>query len=223
VLAGIRQRLLTDNRLNRLKEKIKARARAELGKQNGSFRLESKRTELEQLRVQLARVQRNLALAKTDEEFRSISDVFSELKSEEKKVEKELGSLDGQARPDTLKAEVEKALAIIPRLSELAADAGNLAALGELFGLLNVQVYLRFHAVQKKRRIENKMTGGVLAWGNASSPIKKYAGPTSRRLIGRCAAQQNNPGAKNDTGVTDVVDSGGRDKSLGNVSRGDRI
>jgi len=82
---------------------------------------------------------------------------------------------------------------------------------------------MRFHAVQKKRRIENKMAGGVLAWGNASAPIEKYAGPTSRRLIGQRAAQQNNPDADCDSGITDVVDSGGRDKSLGNVSRGERI
>ena len=93
VLSAIRQRLLNADRLNRLKAKIETRARAELSKQNGSVRLESKRTELEQLRSQLGRVQRNLALAKTDEEFQCISEIFSELKSAERQAEKELRGL----------------------------------------------------------------------------------------------------------------------------------
>jgi hypothetical protein len=223
VLSGIRQRLLTGNRLGRLKEKIEARARVELSKQIGSQQIESKRAELEQLRSQLARVQRNLALAESDEQFRCVSKVLAELQATEHRADRELASLDRHARPATVQAEVSKALELIPRLSELAADAGNLAAMGELFGLLNVQLYLRFHAVQKERRIENKMTGGVLAWGNARSPIEKYAGPTSRRRLGQNAARQNSPGAECESGITDVVDSDGRDKSLGNVSRGDRI
>jgi hypothetical protein len=215
--------LLNGDRLNRLKGRIVARARAEMSKQNGSQRIESKRTELERLRSQLARTQRNMALAANDEEYRATAEVYSEVRSTVQRAETELASLDRLARPATVEAGVGKALELIPRLIELAADAGNLAALGELFGLLNVQLYLRFHAVQKKRRIENKLVGGVLAWGNANSPIEKYAGPTSRRLIGQTRAQPNNPGAKCDSGITDVVDSDGRDKSLGNVSRGDRI
>ena len=221
VLSAIRQRLLAGNRLSRLKEKIEARARIELSKQNGSSRLESKRTELEQIRSQLARAKQNLALAANEEEYRAISGFFSELKSAEQRAEREFASLDRPARPVTLETEVNKAQEVIPKLTDLAANASNLAALGQLFGLLNVQVYLRFQAVQKKRRIENKMAGGVLAWGNASSPIEKYAGPTSRRRLGQNAAQQNNPGAECDSGITDVVDSDGRDKSSGNVSRGD--
>jgi hypothetical protein len=223
VLSAIRQRLLDPDRLRRLQKKIEDRASAELSKKNGPSPVESKRNELAQLRSQTARVQRNLALAESDEQFRAISKVYKELKQSEQRAEAELATLERQARPVPAEVEVAKALDLIPKLRELAADASNLAALGQLFGIINVQVFLRFHAVQKKRRIENKLAGGVVVWGNASSPIKKYAGPTSRRLIGRGAAQQNNPGAACGTGMTGVVDSDGRDKSLGNVSRGDRI
>jgi hypothetical protein len=46
-----------------------------------------------------------------------------------------------------------------------------------------------------------------------------YAGSTSQRRLGQYTAEVNNPGAECNSGITDVVDSDGRDKSLGNVSR----
>ena len=223
VLSAIRQRFLQADRLRRLEGKIIALAKAEMSKQNGSAPIAAKRSELARLRTQLARVERNLALAESDEQFRSVSGVFAELKAAERRTESELASLDRHVQLATTEAEVARALEIIPRLSELASDPSNLAALGQLFGLLNVQLFLRFHAVQKKSRIENKLAGGLLTWGNAASPIVKYAGPTSRRQLGHGATQQTKPTAVGGSGDTDVVDSGGRDESLGNVSRGDRI
>ena len=223
VLSAIRQRLLNADRLRRLQAKISDRAQGGLGKQNGSLPLESKRSELAQLRSKVDRVQRNLALAESDEQFRSISVVFSELKASERQTANELASLERHAQPASMEAEVASALEIIPRLSELGADAGNFAALSHLFDLLKVQLFLRFHAVQKKRRVENKLLGGLLALGNAASPIEKYAGPTSRRRLRHGGAQQTNSAAAGGFGYADVVDSGGRDESLGNVSRGDRI
>src|SRR5262245_33199179 len=61
-----------------------------------------KRIELEQIGRQLTVVQRNLALAANDEEYRAISGVFSELKSGERRAGIELASLDRHTRPVTL-------------------------------------------------------------------------------------------------------------------------
>ncbi|MCI0334113.1 MAG: recombinase family protein [Planctomycetes bacterium] len=225
VLRAIRQRLLDGNRLHKLQDKIEARARAELNAPAQDSNLDAKRAELAQLLGQLARIQRNLALAESDELFGSISEVFAELKSTALRVEREVASLERLSQtPSSVETEVAIAIEIIARLKELAADASNLPALSQLFKQVNVQVYLRFLPVKKRRRTENKMTGGVLTWGNAPSPIQKYQGPTGRGQLRLATAQRTyRPDAINGSGKTDVVDSGGRDRSLGNVSRGDRI
>jgi len=225
VLRAIRQRLLDGNRLRKLQDKIEARARAELQSSAQDTKLDAKRAEFAQLQGQLARIQKNLALAESDELFRSISEVFTELKSSAQRVEREVASLERLSQvPSSVETEVAIAFEIIARLSELAGDASNLAALSQLFKQVNVQVYLLFLPVKKRRRTENKMTGGVLTWGNAPSPIQKYQGPTGRGQLRLATSQRtDSPDAINGSGKTDVVDSGGRDRSLGNVSRGDRI
>jgi hypothetical protein len=68
------------------------------------------------------------ALAASDEEYRAIAEVYSELKSTEQGAEKGT-HVAGSAGPTG--HDGSKALELIPRLSKHAADAGNLAALGQ--------------------------------------------------------------------------------------------
>lgn len=223
VLAAIQQRLLTKGRLRRLEEKIEAKARAESAERDTGDEIAAKRSQLMQLRGQLERVERNMALAETDEQFQAISKVFTELQSAVRAAEAQLADLERQAKPISVQVEVDKALGLVRRLSSLAEDPANLAALGNLFQLVNAQLYVQFQPVKKLRRIENKLSGGILTFGNATPPITKYEGPTGRRpkpdsKVGQAARHE-----KCCAEVREFVDFGGRNRSLGNVSRGDRI
>ena len=54
---------------------------------------------------------------------------------------------------------------------------------GEAFQLTNARLFLRFRPVQVKKRVLNKVAGGVVVFGSAPDPIEIYRGPTGRRAL----------------------------------------
>ena len=44
----------------------------------------------------------------------------------------------------------------------------------------NLRLFLKFEAIQPKKRIINKVVGGVVTIGSAPAPIEIYQGPTGR-------------------------------------------
>jgi hypothetical protein len=150
----------------------------------------------------------------TDIQFKAISKTFDGLKAAEEATVRELGLLERQAPvARSVEDDVAAALADLANLPTLAQDANDLPALGELIRRLDVQVYLKFQGKKKKKRIENEMVGGLLTWGDAEPPIQKYHGEVGRQLAGLDSPD----------GRIAPIDSGLEEKSLGNVSRGDRI
>ena len=117
---------------------------------------------------------------------------------------------------------VAVAIKLGQQLVELANSPENLDRVGTLFKALDVQLYLRFRPVQKKKRILNKLVSGVLTIGNVASPIKKHEGPTSRHALNSGAVGTKDPDGMHLSGVSNVLFSGSEDKSLGNVSRENR-
>jgi hypothetical protein len=91
-----------------------------------------------------------------------------------------------------------------------------------LMDMLNVGLHLRFGAVQKQKRTESQLVGGVLTFGNAQAPIDRYQGPTSRKRLTTLPEPQEISDLPNGV-IENIVDSAGEDQLLGNVSRGDRI
>ena len=90
--------------------------------------------------------------------------------------------------------------------------------------MLNARLFLDFRPVRVKKRVLNKITGGVVTLGNASPPIKIYDGPTSRRQVkGPVASCATGLGERHLPSPPEgSIGSGKEDKSLRNVNRGER-
>jgi DNA invertase Pin-like site-specific DNA recombinase len=213
VLTAIRQRMLKPGMLERLEEKLRQRAAMECVSDRSTRELTTKQSELAVLRSQLDQASQNLALASNPAQFKAISAVFDELNDRLALLAAEVGRLE-QAVPQPIpENEVAAALRVLQHLTDLAKDSSSLGDLGRLFSALNVQLFLRFQAVQKTKRVEQKLGGGVLTFGAAPPPIEKYAGPTGRRALAGRMSPAN----------AEVIISGEEEQSSGNVSRGDRI
>ena len=78
---------------------------------------------------------------------------------------------------------IDVALEIVHELTALANQSESFGAARQVFELLNARLFLNFHEVQVKRRKLNKVTGGVVTFGDAPPPIELYEGPTGRRKI----------------------------------------
>ena len=95
---------------------------------------------------------------------------------------------------------------------------------GELFKLLNAQLFLGFHPVTAKKRTLNKINRGILTLGDADPPIKLYEGPTARKKIKSPTATATGQGERRESlPPQSSIYSGEEDKSIGNVSRGEWI
>ena len=116
--------------------------------------------------------------------------------------------------------EVASMLKFADQLYQLAEDSRNLPAIGELFKKLNIRMFLRFIPVQKKKRVENKLAGGVLTIGAAASPIDLHGKPTARSAP---KLQVKKAAGLDPAADTEPNCSGLEAESLGNVNRDDRI
>lgn len=76
---------------------------------------------------------------------------------------------------------------------------------------------------QLKQRVVNRLSGGVVTFGTAEPPVPLYEGPTARKPIKSEAAAAIAVQSGEDVPLPSPVGSGREGKSLGNVSRGDRI
>ncbi|MDA1052439.1 MAG: hypothetical protein O3C40_18425 [Planctomycetota bacterium] len=110
-------------------------------------------------------------------------------------------------------------MAVAEHLTELATGQGSLETAKQVFDLTNARLFLQFKPVQVKKRLLNKISGGVVTFCDAEPPISIYEGPTGRRRI----KSEKNP-ALDGTALSrpETLVSGQEDRSLGNVSRGDK-
>jgi hypothetical protein len=113
---------------------------------------------------------------------------------------------------------------LFDRLSALADDSNDPAAVRKLFDAINIELFLGFKRVQETKRVVNQVSGGILKWGNALSPIEKYTGPTDRQNVkGAARRKQKSSVGKSLTEPCSTTDSDRRAEPLGNVNRADRI
>ena len=119
---------------------------------------------------------------------------------------------------------MHKALKLVRHLTDLADDPNTLEKAAEVIELADLKLFLKFKSVKLKKRVVNKIAGGVVTFGNAAPPIKIYSGPTGRRNTkGPATTDVTEPCAEDLPKPPKHVYSGGEGKSLGNVSRGERI
>ena len=130
------------------------------------------------------------------ERHRAIARIFDQVAQKEKGLELQLRQAEQVLKnaPDR-EADISAALADDDRLAELGADTCNLGASGELFQRLNTRLYLRFDQTQPKKRMINKVAGGVVTFGSSPPPVGLYEGPTGRRALqGKVATPGCMPG-----------------------------
>ena len=223
-LSCLRQKLLSPKLLAKLRLRLRDLANGECVAPAVTGGLAAKRAELEQTQANLAKTERNMALADTPEQYRAVAEVFESLRRQVAEIQGQVAELQAakNTHPD-VDSEVAAAMAVLDRLPALAADPGNLAAIGAAFRVVNLRLFLAFQKRRVKGRKLNKIAHGVVTFGTAPPPVQLYAGATGRRAINgeSAAAVAANPGG----GVTlpGQFGSGREGNSLGNVSRGDRI
>jgi len=177
VLGCVRQKVLAPAFRSKLEAKVREIAESELGSPRPDQRLAIKRAALAEVSRKRERAARNMALAEDQSQYRAIAVVFEELRDEEQKLDAEVRELMAEAVPALdIEAEVKAAMACLEDLGQLAIDPTNLGAIGELFRRLNVRLFLLFREERQKKRVVNRISGGVVTFGATVPPVTLYDG-----------------------------------------------
>jgi hypothetical protein len=78
---------------------------------------------------------------------------------------------------------VEEVAVVVRQLAGLASEVTALDAASEIIRKVDAKLYLAFEPKQAKKRIVNKVKGGVVTLAGAEPPIEVYSGPTTRRAV----------------------------------------
>jgi DNA invertase Pin-like site-specific DNA recombinase len=225
LLGCLRQRILTPQLFAKLKRRLLELARQELKSDKPVQQIEAKQEALAQVGAKLDLAGRNLALAETPQQFKMVARAIDDLALQRDRLESELAEQRRTINVATdIDADLAAAMELVHDLTKLAADPENYKALGEVFNQVNVRMFLRFSQVQIKKRIVNKVVGGVVTFGSAPPPIVIYSGPTGRREIkGPTSSADVGPSSSRTALPPESSHPGREDSSLGNVRRGDWI
>jgi hypothetical protein len=221
-MSCLRQRLASPTVLEKLTKRLYELAARERHSSIESDTRAARQAELGQVRMDLAKAERNLALAENPEQYRSVASVFETLRQQEARLLHQIEAESGQSRCDyDPDAEVDAAIEILHRLPDLVANVENLSKIGEAFRIVNIRVFLRLQKVRLKKRTLNKLAGGVVTFGDTPPPVALYAGPTGRRALAANNAATVAANSGRAVGIPNGFVSGREGNSLGNISRGD--
>lgn len=220
LLSCISQRLLRPDLLTKLEQRLRLTARAEQAADRSGKELTAARAALADVDRNLAVVARNMALAATEAQRQAMASVFDELQERKRKLAADITAVERAAGGSKdVAGEVAAAMAVARRLTDLAADPGNHAAVGELFRQVNAKLFVRFRDVAQGKRMLRKPDSGVVTFGDANPPIDLYMGPTTRSKVKEAAASL----AAGSGDLASPKSPGWEGDSLGNVNRGDKI
>lgn len=225
-LASIRQRLLRPGLRERLADKLRQRlGHLESQRLDPSLELEDAQQQIAVLETQYATAVKNMTL-ETDSILKAaMRSIVVELQTRVKTLK---GELQNQAemvgeRP-SLEGQVTAALREFDELPRLAGDPSNLPAIGDLFRRVDVQLFLRFHPVQLKKRVVNRLSDGIITIGAVAAPIQKYQGTTNRTQVKeQCSQQKATSPAVDAAGLVKSGFADDQTESSGNANRDDRI
>ena len=219
VLSSIRQRLLSPTLLPKLESKLRKLAERDQSNEvaTASDRETSRiRDEISQVTAKIERAEENLALADGEKQFKAISAIFEKLHAQKLSLEKSLATMEAEtSRNVDPESEIESAMNGIQRLAELADSRDSQASATELIQGTNARLFLGFKQVQQGKRTLNRLSHGVVVFGNAEDPIEKYAGPTTPAKVKSKSAKGRNKRKR--------TNSGEESQSLRNANRDDRI
>lgn len=216
------QKVLKPSGMSKLRQRLQAMAAAEVAQPVIDPTMVV-RQELDQLRVQQSTVERNKALSETPEQRQAVARIFEENVKRIASLEQQLSQTRALVRTTDPATEVNSALAVINRLSDLLSETDNMAAVSAAIKLVNAKLFLGFKTKQLTKRTVNKVARGLITFGNASPPIPLYAGPPGRRALEANTAVSLTASPEGGVPLPDRMVTGREGNSLGNVSRGDRI
>lgn len=221
-LSCLRQSVLSPVIQTKLRARLQEFARAEAVADPAERQVNELANKLRQVLADHEKAGENLALAKSPAQYRAVAKTFDSLEAEKVDLEGKLKAAQ-QRRSQTSdpQAEVKKAMAVLERLTELAADDSKLASIGEAFRIVNVRLFLAFKPVQLTKRVVNRLANGIVTFGSAPAPIDLYQGRTSRQYLKQAAIVAASPEGSIQ-GPPDP-EAGREENSSGNVNRGDRI
>lgn len=222
VMNCIVQKVLTPGGMTKLRERLEALAAAEAAQPVADPSVEL-RQKLLQLQTEQEKIERNLALSETPEERKAVAKIFNKNLSEIAELEQQLSQTQVAVRLLDRQTELNSALAVLNRLPELLSQQENMAAVTAAFHLVNARMYLGFTKQKKTKRTVNKVSRGLLTFGNTPPPIPLYTGPTGRRALQANMAVALTASPAGGVPLPDRMVTGREGNSLGNVSRGDTI
>ena len=216
------QKVITPGGMTKLRERLEALAAAEAEKPVADVSTDI-RQKLLQLQTEQAKVERNMALSETPEERKAVARIFNKNLNDIAQLEQQLSQTQVAVRPPDRQTELNSALAVLKRLPELLSQRDNMASVTAAFNLVNARMYLGFTKKQKTKRTVNKVSRGLVTFGNTPPPIPLYTGPTGRRALQANMATALAASPEGSVPLPDRMVTGREGNSLGNVSRGDRI
>jgi hypothetical protein len=224
VLEFLRKRLLGLRFRQRLRNRLVELAAPATPSSANDAGLRRLRSDLTRIEAEIETAEGNLALAKNPNQFAAVGRVLDKLKFQETEVRRQLAEIEpAPAMLYDADAEVEAAMGMFDRLEELSDTPDDLAAIGRAFGLVNLRIFFRFEKRQWKKRVLDKVSGGVVTFGDAPPPVQLYSGPTGRKALKEALAASTAADPVGDGPRPDVLASGEEGSLLGNLSRGDRI
>lgn len=146
--------------------------------------------EFDRLRAELREVQshrqktpRNFAVAGILQLAERIKAIIAELCDRKSLLTKEISKLQETCTATSTTDLLGSALTLFRQLPELADDDNNLSDIGRAFRILNLQMLVRVQPIKKRIRVENKVSGGVITFGDASPPTEKYTEQTATTAV----------------------------------------
>jgi hypothetical protein len=185
ILSVIRQKILSPTGMAKFRRRLEAIAAARMAPTSDIDReVQVLRHQLEDTSAQVETVGKNLALAKTPDQYEQVTKIFDELKAREKQLSADLAARE-RCTPVPLdaKAEVDTAMALVHSLPTVTKELGDFTAAGKAFEAVNARLFLRFGAALWGNRPIRKMVGGILTLGDDPPPIRPYDGPTARSAV----------------------------------------
>lgn len=163
VLACLRQQLFGPKVFAALKTRLEELAQADTAPNRPFQQLADKQAALTRLEQEIETASGNLARASSDAQYRAVATVFDKLQKDRDALKAELTTLQAhQATPGDAQSRVTAALALLERLTDLAASPELGQQVAEAIILANARLFLAFSPVQEKKRLLNKLTHGVV-------------------------------------------------------------
>lgn len=175
-------------------------------------------------REELVAIEKNMARATSDRQYNAISREFERLSMQIAELEAEIVR---QKEKETSPPIVNKATAseieiLLEKVSEMAVKSDDYSTARTLFDTLGVRLFFSFGKAENPAERKIPVLGGIVTFGDAPPPVTLYRGPTGRR--GKSGTKQEDHPRPPMVGKASFsVDQMGKEDTLANVSRGDRI